>query len=101
MQERGRPVAVHLVNIVRGGNGKFIQQANDDKIKKAHMNYISYILKGMGVLKMVKNLEDAYTLSGSEDNVRLYSKWAATYDTDFAQNSDYILPYQVQKQYML
>ena len=46
------------------------------------MNYISYILKGMGVHKMVKkiNLEDAYTLSGPDDNVRLYSKWAATYD---------------------
>jgi len=34
MWERGRPVAVHLVNIVTGGNGKFIRQANDDKIKK-------------------------------------------------------------------
>ncbi len=48
---------------------------------------------------MVKkiNLEDAYTLNDPDDNVRLYSKWAATYDTDFAQNSDYILPYQVAK----
>ena len=48
---------------------------------------------------MVKkvNLEDAYTLNDPDDNVRLYSKWAATYDTDFAQNSDYILPNQVAK----
>ena len=48
---------------------------------------------------MVKkiNLEDAYTLSSPDDNVRLYSKWAATYDADFAQNSDYILPNQVAK----
>ena len=63
--------------------------ANDDKIKSSR-ELFSYILKVMEVHKMVKkiNLEDAYTLSSPDDNVRLYSKWAATYDADFAQNSD-------------
>ena len=36
MWERGRPVAVHVVNIVRCGNGEFIRQAHDDNKKNPH-----------------------------------------------------------------
>lgn len=38
------------------------------------------------------DLDDAYALSGPEDNRRLYAAWAATYDRDFAAARGYLLP---------
>ncbi len=37
-------------------------------------------------------LEDAYGLKEPEDSVRLYGKWAKTYDTDFVEAVGYIYP---------
>jgi predicted TPR repeat methyltransferase len=67
--------------------------------KRSSLKLFHSIVTALEVPKMVKkvSLEDAYSLNSPEDNVRLYSKWAETYDTDFAQNSDYILPYQIAK----
>ena len=41
------------------------------------------------------SLGAAYALETPEDSVRLYASWAESYDSDFAQSSDYILPQQV------
>ena len=41
------------------------------------------------------SLGAAYALETPEDSVRLYASWAESYDSDFAQSSDYILPNQV------
>jgi len=43
------------------------------------------------VEKKIK-LNDAYSLKTPEDSIKLYKKWAETYDEDFAQNSDYLSP---------
>lgn len=37
------------------------------------------------------SVDDAYALETPEDNVDLYSKWASTYDTEFAQAEGYVL----------
>ena len=36
--------------------------------------------------------EDAYSLKTPEDSIKLYKKWAKTYDDDFAINSNYLSP---------
>ena len=39
--------------------------------------------------------DDAYSLKTSEDSIKLYKKWAQTYDEDFAKNSNYLSPKQI------
>ncbi len=41
------------------------------------------------------DLDDAYNIQTPADNVKLYAKWADSYDVDFAKSTDYILPQQV------
>ena len=41
------------------------------------------------------DLDDAYNIQTPADNVKLYAKWAGSYDVDFAKSTDYILPQQV------
>ena len=40
-------------------------------------------------------LDDAYSLKTPEDSIKLYKKWAQTYDEDFALNSDYLSPQKI------
>jgi predicted TPR repeat methyltransferase len=40
-------------------------------------------------------LADAYALKTPEDSVRLYARWAATYEDDFAGTEDYVYPAEV------
>lgn len=47
------------------------------------------------------SLSRAYALQTPDDSVTLYRDWADTYDTDFAQNSDYILHEQVARHFTL
>ena len=44
-----------------------------------------------------KNLgyDDAYSLKTPEDSIKLYKKWAQTYDEDFALNSNYLSPKKI------
>lgn len=46
------------------------------------------------------SLENAYALETPEDSVQLYSAWADSYDSDFAQVSDYILHEQVARHFV-
>ncbi len=39
--------------------------------------------------------DDAYSLESPEDSIRLYKKWAKTYDKDFALNSNYLSPKKI------
>ena len=39
--------------------------------------------------------EDAYSLKTPEDSIKLYKKWAGTYDEDFAINSKYLSPKKI------
>ena len=39
--------------------------------------------------------EDAYSLKTPEDSIKLYKKWAKTYDQDFALNSNYLSPKKI------
>ncbi len=41
------------------------------------------------------DLETAYDLKSPEDSVRLYRDWANTYDSGFAAENDYLLPFHV------
>lgn len=45
------------------------------------------------------DLEAAYALETPEDSVRLYSGWAATYDTSFAAAHGYVAPREVARIY--
>ena len=38
---------------------------------------------------------DAYSLKTSEDSIKLYKKWAKTYDKEFALNSNYLSPKKI------
>ena len=38
---------------------------------------------------------EAYSLKTPEDSIKLYKKWAETYDKDFATNSKYISPQKI------
>ena len=40
-------------------------------------------------------LDDAYSLKTPEDSIKLYKKWAQTYDKDFAFSSDYLSPQKI------
>tara|TARA_B100000579_G_C22778152_1_gene827737 strand:+ start:640 stop:1275 length:636 start_codon:yes stop_codon:yes gene_type:complete len=51
------------------------------------------------VEKKIK-LNDAYSLKTPEDSIKLYKKWAETYDEDFAQNSDYLSPKKISNFFM-
>ena len=35
-------------------------------------------------------LDDAYSLKTPKDSIKLYKKWAQTYDEDFAWQNDYL-----------
>ena len=39
--------------------------------------------------------DDAYSLKTPEDSIKLYKKWAQTYDEDFALNSNYLSPIKI------
>jgi SAM-dependent methyltransferase len=43
----------------------------------------------------VDDLAAAYALKTPEDSVRLYARWAATYEDDFAGTEDYVYPREV------
>lgn len=45
------------------------------------------------------DLDSAYALKTPEDNLRLYARWAETYDAEFAEGSDYVLPLRVAEAY--
>jgi len=46
------------------------------------------------VEKKIK-LNDAYSLKTPEDSIKLYKKWAKTYDEEFALSSDYLSPQKI------
>ena len=46
------------------------------------------------VEKKIK-LNDAYSLKTPEDSIKLYKKWAQTYDKDFALNNNYLSPKKI------
>ena len=39
--------------------------------------------------------DDAYSLKSPEDSIKLYKKWAKTYDQDFALKSNYLSPNKI------
>ena len=39
--------------------------------------------------------DEAYSLKTPEDSIKLYNKWAQTYDEDFAINSNYLSPKKI------
>ena len=45
------------------------------------------------------DLDGAYALKSLDDTKRLYAEWAETYDTDFAQEMDFVLPSRVAEQF--
>jgi SAM-dependent methyltransferase len=45
-------------------------------------------------------LNAAYALHGPDDCLRLYRDWAATYDADFAQGMDYLMPAHVARAFL-
>ncbi len=46
------------------------------------------------MIKKIK-LDDAYSLKSPKDSIKLYKKWADTYDKDFALNSNYLSPEKI------
>ncbi len=46
------------------------------------------------VEKKIK-LDDAYSLKTPADSIKLYKKWAQTYDEEFAYNSNYLSPKKI------
>ena len=46
------------------------------------------------MIKKIK-LDDAYSLKTPKDSIKLYKKWAETYDKDFALSSDYLSPQKI------
>ena len=47
------------------------------------------------MIKKKIKLDDAYSLKTPEDSIKLYKKWAKTYDEDFAFNSGYLSPKKI------
>lgn len=45
------------------------------------------------------DLSAAYALETPDDNRKLYAEWAGTYDAEFAQNMNYVLPQRVAEAY--
>ena len=50
------------------------------------------------VEKKIK-LNDAYSLKTPNDSIKLYKKWAQTYDKDFALNNNYLSPKKISNYY--
>ena len=46
------------------------------------------------MVKKIK-LDDAYSLETPDDSIKLYKKWAQTYDEDFAISSNYLSPQKI------
>ena len=46
-------------------------------------------------MKKKIKLDDAYSLQTPDDSIKLYKKWAKTYDEDFAKNSNYLSPQKI------
>ena len=44
-------------------------------------------------------LNDAYSLKTPEDSIKLYKKWAQTYDKDFALDNNYLSPKKISNYY--
>ena len=47
------------------------------------------------MIKKKIKLDDAYSLKTPKDSIKLYKKWAQTYDEDFAFNSGYLSPKKI------
>ena len=47
------------------------------------------------MIKKTIGYDDAYSLKTPEDSIKLYKKWAKTYDQDFALNSNYLSPNKI------
>ena len=52
-------------------------------------------------MKKKPSLQNAYDLKSPDDNVELYSAWAATYDNDFIENMQYKLHFAVAEEFVL
>ena len=50
-------------------------------------------------MKKKPSLQNAYDLKSPDDNVELYSAWAATYDNDFIENMQYKLHFAVAEEF--
>ena len=50
-------------------------------------------------MKKKIHLDDAYSLKTPEDSIKLYKKWAETYDKDFALNNNYQSPKKISSFY--
>ena len=46
------------------------------------------------MVKKIK-LDDAYSLQTPDDSIKLYKKWAKSYDEDFAKSSHYLSPQKI------
>ncbi len=46
-------------------------------------------------MKKKIKLDDAYSLQTPDDSIKLYKKWAETYDEDFAKDSNYLSPQKI------
>ena len=46
-------------------------------------------------MKKKIKLDDAYSLQTPDDSIKLYKKWAQTYDEDFAKNYNYLSPQKI------
>ena len=52
-------------------------------------------------MKNKPNLENAYNLKSPDDNIKLYSVWAETYDNSFIVDMQYKLHFAVAKEFVL
>ena len=50
-------------------------------------------------MQKTPSLQNAYDLKSPDDNVELYSAWAATYDNDFIENMQYKLHFAVAEEF--
>ncbi len=52
-------------------------------------------------MKNKPNLQNAYNLKSPDDNIKLYSAWAETYDNSFIINMQYKLHFAVAEEFIL
>ena len=52
-------------------------------------------------MKHKPSLQNAYDLKSPEDNIKLYSAWAETYDNDFIEDMQYKLHFSVAEEFVL
>ena len=52
-------------------------------------------------MKKKPSLQNAYELKSPDDNVKLYSAWAETYDNDFIKDMQYQLHFSVAEEFVL